>query len=228
MSAGLLLVGASGLAREVIAAGIAGVTGILDDNHQLHGTEIAGVPVVGAIRDAADRTEQLLVCIGPSLSRRAVVCRLRSAGVAEARFATFVARSARVGTSSTVAPGSILLDGVVVTADATIGRHVVIMPNCTITHDDAIDDFATFAAGVALGGSVHVGQAAYLGMNASVRQGVSIGMRATVGMGAVVLEDVPREQTWAGVPARPLRTAVQSSSHTARVAGLARALGERT
>lgn len=202
MTQGLLLIGASGLAREVLAAGITGVVGMLDDDPGLVGTEVAGVPVVGAVADAARRAESLLVCIGPSLARRSVVRRLSRSGVEDGRYATFVARSARIGGSSEIAAGSILLDNVVVTADARVGGHVVIMPGTVVTHDDVIADFATLAAGVALGGGVHVGEAAYIGMNASVRQGSAIGRESTVGMGAVVLTDVPPEQTWAGVPAR--------------------------
>ncbi|GAA5083522.1 acetyltransferase [Microbacterium yannicii] len=205
MARGLLIVGASGLAREVLAAGITGVVGILDDNVGLHETEIAGIPVLGAVVDAVSRAESLLVCVGPSQSRRNIVRRFRKFGVAEERYATFVARSARIGRSSDIGHGSILLDNVVVTADAALGRHVVAMPNCTITHDDVLEDYVTLAAGVALGGSVRVGEAAYVGMNASVRQGLTIGSESTVGMGAVVLKDVPAEATWAGVPAKDIR-----------------------
>lgn len=204
MTSGLLLVGASGLAREVIAAGITGVVGILDDNPDLRGTDVGGVPVVGLIADAVSRDEALLVCVGPSVSRRNVVRRFAKFGVAGDRYATFVARSARIGRTSEVGSGSILLDNVVVTADAAIGHHVVVMPNCTITHDDVLEDFATLAAGVSLGGSVRIREAAYIGMNATVRQAVVVGSEATVGMSAAVLNDVPAEETWAGVPARHL------------------------
>lgn len=205
MRAGVLLVGASGLAREVLASGMAGIMGILDDDAALHGTVVGGVPVVGAIDTALAREERLLVCIGPSGSRRSVVRRLRDLGIADERYATHVAGSAWVGSTSAVGRGSILLDGVVVTADARIGRHVVVMPNCTVTHDDVVEDFATLAAGVALGGGVTLGEAAYVGMNASVRQRVRVGAEATIGMGAAVVDDVPAGETWAGVPARPMR-----------------------
>ena len=204
MNRSVLLVGASGLAREVLAAGITGVVGVLDDDKDLYGTQIGGIEVNGGVDDAVERDERLLVCVGGGTGRRAVVRRLVHAGVCSERFTSFVADSARVGKSSAVGAGSILLDGVVITADARVGRHVVVMPSCTITHDDRLDDFATLAAGVALGGGVHVGEAADVGMNASVRQGLTIGAGASVGMGAAVVSDVPDGQTWAGVPARQL------------------------
>ena len=205
MNEGILLVGASGLAREVLAAGITGVVGLVDDDADLQGTTVGGIPVVGTVGDVAARPEALLVCVGRSQGRRAVVRRLGGSGVGADRYATYVARSARIGRSSRIGPGSIVLDGVVLTADAVLGHHVVVMPNCTITHDDVLEDFATLAAGVSLGGSVHIGPAAYLGMNASVRQGLTVGEAATVGMGAVVLDHVPAAATWAGVPAREIR-----------------------
>lgn len=210
--AGLLLVGASGLARELIAAGIEDVVGILDDDATRWGHDIDGVPVRGGIAAAARRTERLLVCVGSGAARASIVARLRAGGVDEERFATYVAPSARVGSTSTVGRGSILLDGVVVTAGARIGRHVVVMPHCTITHDDVLEDAVTLAAGVALAGGVTVRTQAYVGMNAAIRQGVEIGAGATVGMSAAVLSDIPAGETWVGVPARsvslPTSTAV--------------------
>lgn len=204
MSGGVLLLGASGLAREVLAAGMTGVAGILDDDPARHGTTLDGVPVLGPIEAASGRSERLLVCVGASGARADVVARLARAGVGEERYATFLAPSSRIGRTSDVAPGTIVLDGVVVTAHVRIGAHVVLMPGCIVTHDDVLGDVVTLAAGVTLGGGVTVGERAYIGMNASVRQGVRIGSSATVGMGAVVLSDVPAAETWAGVPARAL------------------------
>lgn len=202
MSGGVLLVGASGLAREVIAAGIGGVAGILDDDQRLHETEVGGVPVLGPVALAAERRERLLVCVGPSVARRSVVRRLRAGGVDDGRYETFVARSARIGSSSDIAAGTIVLEGVVVTAHARIGRHVVIMPTAVVTHDDTVGDYVTLAAGVTLGGRVDIAAGAYLGMQSAVHPDVSIGADAVIGMGAVVLRDVPAGETWVGVPAR--------------------------
>ncbi|WP_372593646.1 NeuD/PglB/VioB family sugar acetyltransferase [Actinotalea sp.] len=207
-TAPLLLVAASGLAREVLAAvrvrGTHEVVGLLDDNEDLHGSSVGGVRVLGGIESVADHPDALLVvCAGKGSSRAALVERL---GASPERFATVLHPTVEVPGGCTVGPGSVLLSGVVLTADVTVGSHVVAMPQVTFTHDDVIEDFATFAAGVSLGGSVRVGRGAYLGMNVSVREGLSVGAGATVGMGAAVLASVPGGQTWAGVPARALRS----------------------
>ena len=203
----LLLLAASGLAREVIAASHSQwrVAGILDDDPTKHGTIISGVEVIGGVDLAAHRTESLIVCVGSGAGRRAIVGRLAALGVEDARYATMVDDTVRIPAGCSVGHGSVLLPGVVVTADAKVGRHVVIMPNVTVTHDNVLDDFVTIAAGASLGGSVKLGAGSYIGMNASIRQGLSVGSGATVGMGSAVLHDVPDGETWVGVPARALR-----------------------
>jgi acetyltransferase-like isoleucine patch superfamily enzyme len=59
--------------------------------------------------------------------------------------------------------------------------------------------------GARLGGTVRVGEMAWIGLCASVKQGLAIGSGATIGAGAAVLNDVPAGETMAGVPAKPLR-----------------------
>lgn len=208
--ADVLLVAASGLAREVRATLEAGgrhvVVGALDDEPSLLGTSVGGVPVLGPVSAVTDYPRPLLVvCAGRGASRRSLVARLSAAGVPEERYLAVVDPSVRIPASCSVGPGSVLLAQCVLTADVVVGRHVVAMPHVTLTHDDRVDDFATLCAGVTLGGSVHVAAGAYLGMNAAVREGLDVGADAVLGMGAVLLDDLPAGQTWAGCPARPLR-----------------------
>lgn len=203
-----LLVGASGLAREVLPVlreGRIEVLGVLDDRCADIGPDYAGLPVLGAVSDVVGHPDvDLVLCVGSSRGRAAVGARLAELGVTPDRYLTVLDSSVRNPASCPVGPGSILLAGVVITADAVVGANVVAMPGVTITHDCVVEDEVTMAAGVSLGGSVRVGRGAYLGMNASVHPGVTIGAGAVVGMGAVVLSDVPDGETWAGVPARAL------------------------
>jgi sugar O-acyltransferase (sialic acid O-acetyltransferase NeuD family) len=203
---GLVLLAASGLARELVSADLreTRVLGVLDDNRALHGTTFAGLTILGGLELAPELDAQFVLCMGYGQARRSARRRLAALGIPDLRFAPVIDGSVRVPESCSIGAGSIVLAGSVLTASVAIGRHVVIMPHVTLTHDDVVDDFATLAAGVALGGSVRVGEAAYLGMNCSVRQGLQVGRDAVVGMGAVVLEQVPDAETWAGVPARAI------------------------
>lgn len=205
----LILIAASGLAREVLAmvrsSGQYDVVGLLDDDKEMAGVTVDGAPVLGTIDDAAKYTHAfVLVCIGSGRVRESVVERLTALGLTEARYATAIDPSVQYPEGCRVGRGSILLRNVTLTAAVTLGSHVVAMPSVTFTHDDDVADFATFAAGVSLGGGVRIGRAAYLGMNASVRERTSVGAYATVGMGAAVLSNVPDGQTWVGVPAHEI------------------------
>jgi sugar O-acyltransferase (sialic acid O-acetyltransferase NeuD family) len=205
----LILVAASGLAREVLAVERAlnrfERILVVDDNRRLWGTNIDGSPIIGGldcIREHED--EQLLVCAGKGTTRHNLVRRLVELGVSPERFTTVVAREVSIPSGCTVGAGSIVLAGTVLTADVQIAEHVVTMPNVTLTHDDIVDDYATLCAGVSLGGNVTVRRAAYLGMNSSVREGLTVGEEAILGMASALLEPLPDHQTWGGVPARPL------------------------
>lgn len=91
----LILVTASGLAREVLAmvrsSGQYDVVGLLDDDKEMCGVTVDGAPVLGGIDDALQYTHAfLLICVPSSRDREAVAARLASLGIGESRFATAV------------------------------------------------------------------------------------------------------------------------------------------
>jgi len=200
----VVLVGASGLAREVlmVVRDRYDDVVVVDDDPHRWGTRIHGALVIGPPSVAAEPgTGDIVVCVGSGVTRRAIVERLGALGVRADRYPVVLEESVRIPSTCTIGPGSVLLAGVVLTCDVHLHRHVVAMPHVTLTHDDVVEDYATLCAGVTLGGGVTVGAAAYLGMNASVRQDVTIGPGGVLGMGAVLLRDLPAGETWTGVPA---------------------------
>ena len=217
----LVLVGSGGFGREtaevvraINAAHVArtgrerwALQGFLDDDPARGGTTVSGTPVLGAIDDGlAGRPDAaVVVCTGHPgnfTSKRAIVRRL---GLGPERYATLVHPAAVVPDSCELGEGTVVLAGVVMTADVRVGAHVGLMPQVVLTHDDRLEDYVTAGAGVRLAGGVHVAEGAYLGSGCLVRENRAIGPWALVGMGAVVTSDVPGGEVWAGVPARFVR-----------------------
>lgn len=210
----LLVVGTGGFGRETVEVVRAineerptwELVGFLDDDPALHGVEVEGLPVLGPSGgvDAYPRSKVVVSIGNPSnyFSRKRIVRRL---GLEPSRYATLVHPAAVVPRSAQLGPGTVLLAGVVATSRIRLGAHVVVMPAVVLTHDDEVEDYATFASGVRLGGRVRVGEGAYLGAGALVREDRTVGPWALVGMGAVVTRDIPAREVWAGVPAAPLR-----------------------
>jgi sugar O-acyltransferase (sialic acid O-acetyltransferase NeuD family) len=216
----LVLVGAGGLGRETaeLVRAINAATprwdllGFVDDDPRLEGAAVAGLPVLGPIELVTTLDAAVAICTArPAVgcSRRALAERL---GLPVGQLPALVHPAASLSNSTVVGPGSLVLAGVVATAQVTLGAHVVAMPQVVFTHDDLIGDYATLASGVRLGGGVRVAAEAYLGAGALVREGVTVGAAALVGMGAVVLGDVPSGEVWAGVPARRLAAEVSVAS----------------
>lgn len=205
----LLLLGAAGLAREVLAAVRSGtpewwVVGALDDDPARHGTEIDGIAVLGPVAAIADHPDAAVVaCVASSGNPGGRLALARRVGLPEERWANVVHPSASVPAGAEFGPGTVVLAGCVLTTPLRVGAFVLAMPHVLLTHDDEIADGVTLAGRATLAGGVRVGEAAYCGQGAMIRENVTIGARSVVGMGAVVLDDVPPGEVWVGVPARP-------------------------
>jgi len=212
MSKPLILIGAGGFARETIELVRAinreapewELIGLLDDDPELRGEELLGVPVLGPCTAVEEYQEASVVaCVASPqdpLRRLRLVARL---GLRLDRFATLVHPRATVADSATIGPGSVVHANCVLTADIELGWHVALMPAVVLTHDDTIEDGVTFGAGAKVSGGVTVGAGAYIGTGALLREHISVGASAVVGMGAIVTKPVPRGETWYGSPARP-------------------------
>jgi sugar O-acyltransferase (sialic acid O-acetyltransferase NeuD family) len=208
----IIPVGLSGNCLEIYEALTSAtiVPAILDDAPRLHGTLFQGLPVL-PIGSAGDFPQAEFLClIGSSRSYRARAGIIASTHLPRTRFARFLHPTARVSGMAILGLGTVAYDGVLVTSNARIGDHVLLMPRCIIHHDVQIMDHSLIGAGTILAGGVQIGPSCYIGSASAIREGVRIGAGALVGMGSVVLRDVEPGMVVAGNPARPLRSLVNT------------------
>ena len=204
----LVVFGAGGHAKVVIdiieQQGNYEITGLLDDDLKHRGRRFFGYPVLGTRADLpallSAQLRHAIVAIGDNADRAAVAAQLDQLGW---RFANAVHPRASIGRGVNIGPGSVVMAGCVVNADAYLGAQVIVNTGATVDHDCRIEDNVHIAPGCHLCGNVGVGQGSLLGAGSTVTPGVSIGKRVIVGAGSTVIRDVADETRVSGSPARP-------------------------
>ena len=83
-----------------------------------------------------------------------------------------------------------------------IGNEVFLMNQSYVAHDCTVEDGATLASSVLLGGHVRIGAGANLGLGTCVHQRKYVGAGAMVGMGSVVTRNIPPFAKAYGNPAK--------------------------
>ena len=181
--------------------------GFLDDDPAAAGREFLGLPVLGRLDEASRlKGHSFVNGIGSTRSFRAKPSIIERTGLSADRFETVVHPTACVSKSAAIGRGVAVLQHAFVGAKAALGDHVIVLPSAIVSHDARVGSFGCIAGGTCLSGGVTVEDLCYVGSNAALREGIRVGRGALVGMGSVVLSDIPPGETWAGVPARRIRT----------------------
>jgi sugar O-acyltransferase (sialic acid O-acetyltransferase NeuD family) len=153
-----------------------------------------------ATNDAFLLATPVVVAVGaPGLKRRLVDAWGGTAYTTVVSPAAWVSPSALVGEGCTVAPGA------VVTANARLGRHVMLNVGASVSHASVVGDFTTISPGARIAGDCVIGDGVFVGIGAIVSHGVSITSGTVLGAGAVVVDDIEVAGVYVGVPARRVR-----------------------
>jgi sugar O-acyltransferase (sialic acid O-acetyltransferase NeuD family) len=101
--------------------------------------------------------------------------------------------------------GVLVSAGVVGTVNLSFEPFSFANFGCTLGHETVLQRGAVVMPGANISGGVVLEDGVLVGTGAQILQYVRVGKGSTVGAGAVLTKDVPPGETWAGVPARPLR-----------------------
>jgi UDP-perosamine 4-acetyltransferase len=209
----LVIIGAGGHGKVVLdivrAAGLHEPVGFVDADPALGGTDVGGLPVLGAVNVLTklrqhQRVGHAIVAIGDNRARLQYAALLRDQGfelVSAVHPSAFISPTARLGANVVVAPLAAVI------TEARIADSTVINTAAVVDHECEVAEGAHVGPGARLAGRVRVGVGAFVGLGANVIQCLSVGRYAMVGAGAVVTADVPDYATVVGVPARVVRIA---------------------
>lgn len=209
----LYIIGAGGFGREVawLVERINSLKptwelkGFIDDNTFVHGTTQDDYLVVGGCDYLMNLSQKIwVVCaVGSAKTRKKIIEKLEDCP--NVRFATLIDPSVMCSKRVTIGKGSIICAGTIITIDISIGQHVIINLDCTLGHDDIINDYVTIYPNVNVSGNVKVGECAELGTGMQIIQGKNIGNESIIGAGSVVIWDIPDKCTAVGSPAKPIK-----------------------
>jgi UDP-3-O-[3-hydroxymyristoyl] glucosamine N-acyltransferase len=102
--------------------------------------------------------------------------------------------------------------------DTVIGEGSQIDNLCHIGHNCQIGSHVVVAAFGGVSGTSKVGDGVQFGGRVGLKDHVTVGAGARLAAGSAVLGDVPAGETWAGYPAKPVRTWMRELAWLARAA----------
>lgn len=204
----LYIIGAGGFGREVAwlverinkVKPTWNLKGFIDDNEARWGTYEDGYKVLGGTEFLINQSDVYAVCaVGSAKVRQQIIEKLKGSNV---YFATLIDPSVILSKLVEIGEGTIICAGTILTVDIKIGNHVIINLDCTLGHDDIIDDFVTIYPSVNVSGNVSVGKCCELGTGMQIIQGKTITSGVILGAGAVVVKDIIESGTYIGCPAK--------------------------
>jgi sugar O-acyltransferase (sialic acid O-acetyltransferase NeuD family) len=211
----IVVIGAGGHGREVAeilrhqmkAGEDLGVAGFIDDNREIHGRQIDGLPVLGdwSWFEGVDRTEVAVICaVGSPRTCKRLVERAVRLGLT---FANAVSPLAHISPLARIGEGVTVFPNVIINTGSIIDSYSILNVAATVSHDTKVGRYSNVNPGAHLAGNVTIGEGCYIGMGAEVIQGLSVGEWSVVGAGAVVINDLPPGITAVGVPAGIIKAA---------------------
>jgi len=194
----VVIVGAGGAGAQVldILTRVQGqrAVGLLDDDPALAGRSIYGIPILGAVSDAARLLEEgvfdaAVISIGTRTELRAEIFeRLAAEGIP---FTNVIDPRSAVLTDVSTGIGNVITPYVQIAASARIGDNNFFSAFVDIEHHNVVGSHCTFGPGVMTSGGVRIGDRVKFGAGVFVEPLLSIGSDSVVATGVALTRSVP-------------------------------------
>jgi len=113
--------------------------------------------------------------------------------------ASYISRSAFVWRNVEMGEHCFIFENNVIQPFARIGNNVILWSGNHVGHHAVINSHTFISSHVVVSGFVEVGESCFVGVNATMANNIRIGDSCLIGAGALVLADVPDNQTVVGL-----------------------------
>ena len=183
--------------------GLYDVIGFLDDNKELKGKKVLGIPVLGSldsyIGNHEEKSINFFICIGHNSYREKLHKKIIEYGgnlVNIIHPSSFISKSVRIG------KGIFIGANVCIIHNTIIGDCTIINNATSIDHDNEIGDYVNISPGCHTSGRVIIKKGVFLGSGVTVIPDVVINEDAIVGAGGVVIRNIDRQTKVVGNPTK--------------------------
>jgi len=180
--------------------------GFIDDMLEKQGIKDEGYTVFNRTILDTHPDAKILAVPGSPASFQEREKNIGSLHISEDRFITLIHPSANIGKHVKLGLNCLIMAGVVITSNASIGDHVCVLPNTVIHHDTVIEDYTLIGSSVVIAGGTHIGMNCYIGSGTTIINGVKIGDQVLIGLGSNVINNIPTLSKSVGNPARQIKT----------------------
>jgi sugar O-acyltransferase (sialic acid O-acetyltransferase NeuD family) len=201
----IILIGAGGLAREII--GIISdniyhgqnnqkVIGLLDDNIP-KGTLVNNLPVLGKINEHNNFTSMFVIAIANPPVKEKIFNLL---GLPLDRFANIISFRSIQFSLKVFGFGNVIYPNAILSNNVSIYNLTTILPS-TIGHDAIIGNFTTISGNCSINGFVNIGKSVFIGSNASIQPGITVEDYVKLGANSHLFSKTKKGKSYYGVPA---------------------------
>lgn len=206
----IILVGGGGHCVSVIDVieqeGRFSIAGIVDRKND--GNKVLGYPIIASDEDLhrlAKEYKYFLITVGHILSNEPRVRLFEELRKLGATFPTIISPKAYVSKHAKLSEGTVIMHNAVVNANAGVGYNTIVNTGAIIEHDTIVGNHCHISTAAVINGGCSIGDHTFIGSNAMIKQTVKVKDKVIVGAGSVVLQDLEKNKTYIGSPAKPKR-----------------------
>lgn len=208
----LYIMGAGGFGREVADLILQSaetsqknynLKGFLDDAPKQDECQITGFPIFKYDEQLFDDNASVVIAIGNAKVRETLFDRLSKAGV---EIPTLIHPSASVSRFAHVSIGSIICQGVIVNAGASIRENVILNVLSTIGHDASVGAHSVIGPSSVVCGYCRIGNCVELGACACMLPSASLGDYGKLGSNSTLIRRGEEGAVYFGTPAKKIFT----------------------